>query len=408
MSNLIDPAERALRSSIGLGPVGALVVVVGIAVVVAAVALAFPSYEAKALLQFPEPRRLVDDISTIERTLTQEDRTQLEKGNAIELAVFKRVAAAYRSPDELGAYLDAIGQQRSVAGERLLAKATRPTFWDEAAAPVGPLSKKDQREFGELKINTPPFLLGLDISATDRSAPVAVEMVGLLSGYFANAMVRERIRSWVVAGNVEARSTEKMLQAEIVRTELDIALKTRRAQEMRTILARYPDTARMDARQVISVSPVDGGERFLSPLAQVVGLESAVSQRQETIARLGRELRQKQLMAAYFASAEEIIKATPTVDKLVPALRELGQRTFSVVEAEQEWAKEVMLRVYGALDGFAVMQTQFGVRNGVEALKSASRDPLRLGLLGAFGSLVLISAVAFVRISLRGRDSAAG
>ena len=56
-------------------------------------------------------------------------------------------------------------------------------------------------------------------------------MVDILAGYYINAVVRERMRAWTLAGKVDVQSQEKGVRADILRAELDIELYGRRADE---------------------------------------------------------------------------------------------------------------------------------------------------------------------------------
>jgi hypothetical protein len=346
----------------------------------------FPKYEAKALLQLPEPPRQGE---------------QRNNNNAIELPVFKRVAAAYASPAELRAYLDAKRLRQSPAAARLLTLAERPGFWDHAVRPVLPFTRRDQKEFGDIKDAAANFLIGVELTAAGRSEELTSQMVGTLAGYLVNALIREKVRGWVIAGKAESLGTAKTLQADIVRAQLDIELLERRAQDMKAILSKYPDSARMEARQVVSVNPSEGGERFLSPLAQLVGFESAISQRRELIRRSEREIRQKELLAVFFDGAERAVEADVTIETLMPALRQLEVKTFAAVDLAQEWAQEAKFRIAGALDSFAVMPSQYGVRGSVLVSEMQSRTPgylaFMLGLLG----MVIIIGIAVVTAGVR-------
>jgi hypothetical protein len=222
-------------------------------------------------------------------------------------------------------------------------------------------------------------------------------MVNILAGYFINGVVRERVRAWTLAGRLDATSQEKVVRADILRAELDIELYRRRVEDMKALLARYPDAARMDARQVVSVNTAEGGERYLSPLAQLVGAESAISQRHEMIRRWQRELRQKTILAQFYADADALLDREMEVARLLGELRALAAKAFSHADAAQEWNQEAALRVNGALDNFDVMRTQFGVRNGIRTDAVASRDPLRLAGLGVVAGLALLGALALLR-----------
>ena len=405
MSAQVGQVDALLRKYIGIGPGFALLVPLVLAIAGIAVGIFFPKFEATALLQFPEAQKSVE--RSVETRLT-EQRPLDHKANVIELAAYKRVAASYDSATQLGAYLEAAGLSSHPGAARLLSQAENPTFWSRAAVPVLPFSRRDQKEFGEIKDASATTMLGLELTADARTESVAQDIVNLLAGYYINAVVRERIRAWTLAGKVDAQSLEKGVRADILRAELDIELYGRRADDMKAMLARYPDAARMDSRQVVSVNPSEWGERYLSPLAQLVGAESAVSQRREMIRRWQRELKQKTILAQFYAGADALLDREVEVTKLLAELKSLATRAFSHAEAAQEWSQEASLRVGGALDNFEVMRGQFGVRNGVRAGEVASRSPLRLAGIGIVTGLVILGAVAFLRTAVLAARGEAG
>ena len=300
----------------------------------------------------------------------------------IELAAYKRVAASYDSAAQLGAYLRCCRAEQPPGAARLLKQAEDPSFWSRAAAPVLPFSRRDQKEFGDIKDASATTMLGLELTADARTEPVAQDMVNILAGYYINAVVRERMRAWTLAGKVDAQSQEKGVRADILRAELDIELYGRRAEDMKAVLARYPDAARMDSRQIVSVNPAEGGERYLSPLAQLVGAESAISQRREMIRRWQRELKQKTILAQFYAMRTPCWIAKSMSPSCSPNSRHWRQKRFLMRKPRRSGTRRLRLRVNGALDNFEVMRSQFGVRNGIRVGEVASRSPSQTGSSG--------------------------
>lgn len=390
--------DASLRKYVGVGLGLALLIPVLLAIAGVSVGLLFPKFQATALLQFPEPQKSAERTG---EARMPEQRPSDPKANVIELAAYKRVAASYNSSAQLGAYLDAAGLSSSPGAARLLAQAASPSFWDNVAAPVLPFSRRDQKEFGDIKDASATTMLGLELTADARTASVAQDMVNILAGYYINAVVRERMRAWTLAGKVDAQSQEKGVRADVLRAELDIELYGRRADDMKAVLARYPDAARMDSRQVVSVNPAEGGERYLSPLAQLVGAESAISQRREMIRRWQRELKQKTILAQFYVDADALLDREVDVSRLLAALKVLAARTFGHAESAQEWNQEAALRVNGALDNFEVMRSQFGVRNGIRVGGVAGRNPLRLAGFGGAAGLALLGVLAFLRAAMQ-------
>lgn len=399
MTNRVSEVDFLLRKYVGVGLALTLLIPILLAIAGGSVGLLFPKFEATALLQFPEAQKGSERPGDPK---LPEQRSLDPKANVIELAAYKRVAASYDSAAQLGVYIDAAGLSSRAGAARLLKQAEDPSFWSKAAAPVLPFSRRDQKEFGDIKDASATTMLGLELTADARTEHVAQDMVDILAGYYINAVVRERMRAWTLAGKVDVQSQEKGVRADILRAELDIELYGRRADDMKAVLARYPDAARMDARQVVSVNPTEGGERYLSPLAQLVGAESAISQRRELIRRWQRELKQKTVLAQFYSSADALLNEEIDVTKLLAQLKTLSTKTFSHAEAAQEWNQEAALRVSGSLDNFEVMRSQFGVRNGIRVGEVTSRSTSRLATLGAAAGLALLGALAFLRATFMG------
>jgi hypothetical protein len=132
----------------------------------------------------------------------------------------------------------------------------------------------------------------------------------------------------------------------------------------------------------------------------LVAAESQVSQLRESILRNERQIRQLDLLASYYQRADAAFKSELVTAKLIQELQALADRTFAGAASEAEWLRESQLRTEAAIAGFAVIQDALGIRNGARVGPVASRSASRFGLLGAALGLVLIAAVAFIRVTL--------
>lgn len=379
----LTPVDQWLEDNAGVGLWRVAGSLVALACCGLILGLAFPKFEAVALLQIPEGRT-----------------------TTVDLPAFRRAFAAHASQKHLQAYIESREIARSDAVGRLLVMAEKPGFWDQAMRPVLPFSRRDQREFGELKDVASAPLLGVALTVDAASEATAGELINVFGGFVANALFRERIQTWALAGLANAVTREKALQADVLRAELDLQLLEKRIAEMKAVLAKYPDAARMENRQVVNINPNEGGERFLSPLAQLVGFESTVSQQRERIARTQRELRQVRLLAAYFSEAVPRAEASAAVESLLPVLRDLGKKHFTTLVENEEWAQESSLRVLGAIDGFEVGFGQVNLRDGVRVSAVTLRTPAVLALLLAGLGVAIVIGKILVRLSVQAARSA--
>jgi hypothetical protein len=360
-----------LRINVGIGLVGCSAVVVFLALTGAVAALVFPKCEATALLDTP-------GASTVE---------------------LKQVLPGYASGTALQRFLVATGTNESSAAQRLITQARSGAFWEKVATPVVPITRKDTKEIGDLKDGLTTNLIGLELKADAGEPETAEAMVLLLGNFYANALLRERIRGWIVSGQGESRTRQKTLRADTISTQLEIDSTRRRITALESIVAHYPEASRMEGRQVVSVA--EGGDRFLPPTAQLVAAESQVSRLQESILRNERRVRQLDLLAAYYERADAVFKSELVTPKLIQELQALADSTFTGSDSEAEWSRETRLRTEATVAGFAVVQDALGIRNGTRVAPVASRSVSRLALLGAGLGLILIAAVSFIRVTMR-------
>jgi len=334
-------------------------------------ALLFPKVEASAMLQFSD---------------------------TVDLPAYKRIAASYDSGPTLRAYLQAKGLHESRAGLALSQRASGD-FWNQMVAPVPQFSKQDQRNFGDIKDAHSTALIGVDLRAVATSGDVARSLIELISDYVADAIIREDVRAWILARKAYIAANEPKLRAEVVRKELDIQMNERRARDMEAIIARYPDATRMDVRQVLNLSPNEGGERYLSPLAQLVGAESTISERHEKISRLNREVVQLQALIPFFSTAEDLLSKTHDTRILLDHLLRLANETFPESALREAWAEEVALELQSTLKSFSTSRNQVAIRTEVQIRPKSGRSPAQLALAGAAAGGGLLFLLALWRFN---------
>jgi hypothetical protein len=377
------------RDYLLMGPWQTLALVVVLSAVSAVVGLASPKWSAEGVLETP---------SVLIPFEAPRDAVPEAKMRYVTLAEYRNVAAAYSSQPALREFLAASGKQ-GPAADLLLRLSQSPSFWKGAATPVLPFSRRDAREYGELKDSGSSSLVGVEVSMDAGTPELASEMLGMVGSHLVNALIRERIRAWILKNRGEAVSRQKALRAEVVEGQMRIDATNRRIQDLKGILARYPDAGKLDSRQVVTVT--EGADRFLSPLSQLVAAESTIASSRESIARKEREARQFDLLERYFVQAEVKFRSTPLVAELIPALSSLTSSKFDGVDLADDWAREVMFRLQADIAGFSSALASFGFRNEARVSKASSRDPIRLAAFGAVAGLMLLGLIAFIRASLK-------
>jgi len=371
----------------GVSAAGVIAFVILLSVLGAIVGILFPQTKASAMLQVPR------------EFMVFQLRDAREVAHVVDLQSYKRMIGAYGSRAILKAYLEGRGEQNSVAARRLLDLAGKTDFWSDTLVPVLPYSRLDQRRFGELKESARTTLIGLELHTTARTEDAAARSVTLLADYVANAWIREEIRAWILSTKAYVVSSEAAIQAEILRAEFDIRMSEQRAEDMKSIIARYPDAKRVDTQQVLSVTPTEGVERFFSPLMQLVGAESMISTRRERIVRHKREVQQVGLLLPFLIAAEEAVNQQLDGAKLMVQLKDLANSNLNETAGAEDWAAEMTWGVKAALRSFEEARGQMAIRTEVELLPSLAREPFRLAVMGGVLGVGLLGIGTLVRSS---------
>jgi len=127
------------RATLALSAGTVVAIVLGLAILGAAVGMAFPKWSAEALLE--TPGILTADSDAREK---QQDKDAAGKTQYVTLSEFRKVLAAYSTEPSLQEF-QAAAKVQGAAANRLLAQSSKSAFWTGVASPVLPFSRRDAR-----------------------------------------------------------------------------------------------------------------------------------------------------------------------------------------------------------------------------------------------------------------------
>lgn len=148
---------------------------------------------------------------------------------------------------------------------------------DELAKAVSPIfsySREDVRETGQgsPEVN---YVLGTTIYAENHSADSARQTVYTLGLFLRDCILYRKLNDYVNNKYNEASSILRKIENMIIDANFNLDLQKRKKEELKLILGRYPDAGKYGSREIIP--PGDAGYRYLSPVTQLVGVESTIA-----------------------------------------------------------------------------------------------------------------------------------
>jgi hypothetical protein len=179
--------------------------------------------------------------------------------------------------------------------------------------------------------------LGLRLTHSASDPLEAAEMTTWLGGYFKEVATREAVREQVSRWTADNRQFADRALEQKLKYEFDIELAKNRAIALKKIVAQYPESSGRESRQVIDVRK--DNEKFMSPLAQLVGAESELIEITEKTQKLNREIEQQAFAGGLLKEAELALKqarsGSESVGKLAAVITDYGKKVKTDAEREK-------------------------------------------------------------------------
>ena len=209
--------------------------------------------------------------------------------------------------------------------ERVVRRLANPDTRPEILQPQYGSTRADLRELGEQAKPMENTALGMRIAVTSRNADAALRAARLVGEFVGQAVFDSQARG-LVARRLEQYDSQKLaFDNDLIVHRFNITTTSEKVARLRALQREFPDAAG-NTRQVVSVA--EGGSRYLTPSAQVVGLEATVTDLRQQIATTERWRRKADLLAAYYRSAQAAVDETADSRAVLKALAGLLDRSF--------------------------------------------------------------------------------
>jgi hypothetical protein len=213
----------------------------------------------------------------------------------------------------------------------------RQTRWFE---PVQRLSKQDTKEFAESgKALESNDIIGLRFTATSSSAEAAQRNVIAKVEYATDASLRSALIESLRSQKASKRTQLDRANSEKLRNEYEIATLQGRLKEFKRIALAYPETNRVDMRQLMNIDK--GGERFMPIPSQMAAFEAQIVDLNEQINRSQRDAKKYPLELQMFDSGFDLAGKNASGKVLADAL--IKSISAQLASANDDWAKQAYL-----------------------------------------------------------------
>ena len=245
--------------------------------------------------------------------------------------------------------------------------------------------EKGKNGVKSLKDNSVYWGLRLTHSA---SVPLeAAEMTTWLGGYFKEVATWEAVREQVSRWKADNQQFSDRALEQKLKYEFEIEQAKNRALALKKIVAQYPETNARESRQVIDVRK--DNEKFMSPMAQLVGAESELIEIREKTQKLDREIEQQAFAGGLLKEVELALKqarsGSESVGKLAAVIANYSKKVKTDAEREKLFSLTADLSQISAR---FMSQAQFIAQPSVPSRPERPTPLMYMVLMGALFALL--------------------
>jgi hypothetical protein len=191
----------------------------------------------------------------------------------------------------------------------------------ELLAPVYGSTRNDLRELGESAKALENAVLGVRIAYGSRDRERARNIVALVGDFVAETTFLNAVRDAVEARAREHEGSRLVNENALVNAHFMISQLEARGRTLEKLRVAHPDLGKGAPQQVVSVA--EGGSRYLSPAAQVVGVESTLAEYRERVTSAERQARKAAAQHDFYRRVDGLLATKPRGDALIAEMRKL-------------------------------------------------------------------------------------
>ena len=259
----------------------------------------------------------------------------------IPITLYKKSAPQFFNPNRLYSFAS---QEKSFSEKDL--NSIKMNFQTEESikkwiTSVFAYAKEDTREFAQLPTDESNSVLGLKLSYEADSPQKAYSYVRFFGQYVRDCLLYVSLYEYVKDEYSKVISELSKNENDIIDLQFNLLQNIKKMLDIKAILTKYPEAVKIENRQLVSVQ--EGGFRFLAPVTQLVGIESALADQRRNLAGLEREKEKLIMRREYFSKCNGALnKSSMHGGMIFSQLKSIKSEVFNNKDFRKGTVKEVV------------------------------------------------------------------
>jgi hypothetical protein len=262
-----------------------------------------------------------------------------EPDPGIALSDFKRYAASYATSERFGDYVQDQKLGSTAGVSDLHGIFSSRAGISQTIEPVYPFTKLDAKVLMEQPKGSSNNIIGLRINYEGSSPEIAQQMVGLLGRYAMDSIVYLIYSDALRFKHDEIQTKITQLDSTIIDKKIQLEEYSRKAGDLRRIIARNPQVANQGARQVLEIT--EDSAPYLPPVTLLTTTEVQASNANAAILKAQYEQKQNMLLLEYYDRVKEVLDSTKSGETVLRGLEPVKAMVFKDKNMQDEVVKAV-------------------------------------------------------------------
>jgi LPS O-antigen subunit length determinant protein (WzzB/FepE family) len=297
-------------------------------------------------------------------------------GDVINASSYKRYESILRNGSNLEKFLERSPQLNKDAASVILGVSESPSSMQELIKPEFVLTAKDQKLFGinnasENSGNMIGIRVKFEGNVPSLGAPIVV-----LGDYVRDAVLRLNVESGITENCLKNQAFAQSMRIEKIKGEFAIKQEQARAKTLRSLKSTG------GVSQLISIEK--GGERFLSPQAQLNAVEITISELVLEQVTRDNDVNISEIRKAYYCKATQTLEKPINIGAVLAEMKILQGSIFKDLDSSKPFVVQVANEFELERDGW-----ESGYLRGMRFISAPENAEVKVRKLGIAMGLLL-------------------
>lgn len=309
---------------------------------------------------------------------------------------YKAYATLFTNPEQFKSFVRANHLLTRADDESLLASFRTAADLDRCFKPVYAYTRDDLRELAQVGKQETNDVLGVQVTAEADNPDQARRLAMALGMFVRDCILFGRVDDYITNGLNRAETESRHLANQVIANRFELKQLETKLGEIRALLKKYPDSRQIVNRELLTVD--NGGYRYLSPVTQVVGIESHMADVRQELATNERSQALAALRLDFFHQARQVLDAQHFGSPLYQQSRALLVKLFTGKDPAPDTVQQVHNALTIDYDNFAALSSRMRFASG-PTLPERPISPRKalVVIISVVLALLVFVILAFVR-----------